>query len=229
MGGIILLLLIALSPIDYMGHYYLFSAHMLQHVIILLVVPPLLVAGTDGMFLEKVMAHKVFRKTGNFLFHPLTAWILGVGSMWVWHIPSLVAAMKHSQMLMVLHMVSLLLIGIIFIWPVFTPIGFRKLTPLQSTLYLFTACVGCTTLGIFITFSPDGLYTSYLTGNDPAMLSLVRSQWGVTTAIDQQIGGLIMWVPACVIYVTNILITLGKWFTTRQGQDDLLHQGTIVK
>ncbi len=220
-SGIALLLLVTQSPLEFLGHHYLFSAHMLQHVVILLIVPPLLLAGTEGRYFEKFVQKNAIKKTGSFLFHPVIAWLLGVGSMWFWHIPALIMAMKSSPSLMALHITSLLILGIIFIWPVYAPLAFQKLTPLQSAVYLFTACVGCTTLGIFITFGPAGLFTSYLTGNQVEVLTLIRSRWGITPAIDQQIGGLIMWVPACIVYVTNTVVTLGKWFSNQNNNSEI--------
>ncbi len=144
----------------------------------------------------------------------MVAWILGVGSMWIWHIPSLYVAMKESTFLMTLNIVSMLVFGIIFIWPVFAPVRFMKLEALQIALFLFTACVGCTVLGIYITFMPVSLYTSVLTGHNEAIMSLVRNNWGIDPVTDQKMGGLMMWVPACFIYVTNILINLSRWLRT---------------
>ena len=119
---------------------------------------------------------------------------------------------------MTFQMLSLLVLGAFFIWPVFTPVKWKKLNALQSSLYLFTACVGCTVLGIFITFAPQDLYTTYLNGSDPAILSLIRDNWGITPDVDQQMGGLIMWVPACFVYLSYILISLSKWFTSTEQE-----------
>jgi putative membrane protein len=221
LSGIVLLLLVTQSPIEYLGHGYLFSAHMFQHVTILLIVPPMLLAGTDGDYLGKILNRRMVVKTGHLLFNPLIAWTLGVGSMWFWHIPGLIMAMKNSQWLMTVHFLSLLVLGIIFIWPVYAPVKFGKLTPLQCALYLFTACVGCTTLGIFITFGPEGLYTSHLMGHETAVWNLIRSDWGISPAMDQKIGGLIMWVPACIVYVINTMVTLGKWISSPAESNDV--------
>ncbi len=210
--GILLFLFATVSPLDFLGHYYLFSAHMTEHIMILLIIPPMLLASTDASFLNKMLNKPWFKKFGNFFFHPLIAWMMGVGSMWFWDIPSLYNLAKSSPVLQVIHMVSLLILGAIFIWPVFSPVEFKKLQPLQTALYLFTACVGCTVLGILITFAPAGLYTSYMLGNNTAILNMIQIDWGITPSIDQQIGGLIMWVPACIVYLTNILIGFSKWY-----------------
>lgn len=211
-SGLFLIILATVSPLDYLGHHYLFSAHMTQHIIMLLIVPPLLLSGTDARFFEKVLKNKSFHDTANILFHPVTAWIIGVGSMWLWHIPALFNAMMHSSFLHLVHMLSLIICGLIFIWPVFSPVSYKRLGFLQRVLYLATACVGCTILGIFITFTSPGLYTAYINITDPAIARTITGRWGITKAADQQIGGLIMWVPACLIYFTYIMISLLRWY-----------------
>jgi putative membrane protein len=210
--GIVLLILVTFSPLEFFGQYYLFSAHMIAHIMLLLIIPPFFVIGTDAKFLENLFSRPGYRKVGNFLFYPVVTWLFGIGSMWVWHVPPIFLATKHYISLHIIEMISLLICGAIFIWPVFSPIKFRKLEPLQSSLYLFLSCVGCTILGILITFAPAGLFTSYTSGDNPAILDLIQTQWGLNAATDQEMGGLIMWVPACFIYVTYIMIALGRWY-----------------
>jgi putative membrane protein len=227
-GGIILLLLSTLSPLDYLGSNYLFSAHMVEHILLLLVIPPLLLTGTNKEFLEKFFEKDKLNKIGKVIFNPLISWFLGVGSMWFWHVPYLFRLMKLYPAVHLIQMLSLLILGIIFIWPVFTPARFKKISALQSTLYLFSACVGCTILGILITFAPPGLYTLYYTGNNSAVLSLIQNKWGISHEIDQQMGGLIMWVPACFVYLTNIMISLFNWYKEPEFENSdeiLLHKG----
>ncbi len=217
--GVFLFLLATLSPLDYLGHEYLFSAHMVQHILLLLIIPPLLLSGMDAEFLKKLVQRPGVERILEKLFHPVVAWICGVGAMWVWHIPAVLNTMKASSALMAIHMISLMILGFIFAWPVFSPVNWHKISPLQSALYLFSACVGCTILGIFITFAPVGMFTAYLHGQDAAILELIRNNWGITPKIDQQAGGLIMWVPACMIYLTDIMIVLIKYLVAQEDEE----------
>ncbi len=217
-SGVVLFLLVTVSPLAFLGHSYLFSAHMIEHIVILLIVPPLLLSGINPKLLEKLHKSK-FRKIGDVLFSTLVAWVLGIGAMYIWHIPALFEAMKKSMSLHIVHILSLLILGIIFIWPVYTPIPWKKLSPLQSALYLFVACVGCTILGILITFGPTSLYIPYFTGGSAAIWSLIRDNWGITASIDQQAAGLIMWVPACLIYITNIMVMLAGYYRNQYNDD----------
>lgn len=217
--GVFLFLLATLSPLNYLGHEYLFSAHMVQHILLLLIIPPLLLSGMDAKFLEKLVRRPKVERVLQTLFHPVIAWICGVGAMWVWHIPAVLNTMKASPVLMAIHMISLMALGFIFAWPVFSPLKWQKISPLKSTLYLFSACVGCTVLGIFITFAPVGMFLGYLQGQSAEILSLIRDGWGITPSIDQQAGGLIMWVPACLIYLTDIMIVLIKYFILQEDDE----------
>ena len=192
---------------------------MIAHIVLLLVVPPLLLTGTNAEILEKLHGTR-FRKTGEVLFSAPVAWVIGMGAMYFWHIPVVFNAMLKNPAIHVLHMISLLVMGIIFIWPVYSPIPWKRITPLQSALYLFIACTGCTVLGIFITFSPSGLYMPYLTGHNIPVRELIQSGWGITPSVDQQAGGLIMWVPACIIYLTNIMLILAGYYNQPYYESD---------
>lgn len=215
--GIGLLIIATFSPLDYLSKNMLFSAHMTQHILALLVIPPLLLAGTSKEFMTRLCEKKVFRRIAVVIFHPVFAWIMGVGSMWISHAPGLMMSMQESEVIMDIQTIALLVLGFVFIWPVFTPVTLKKLDPLQSSLYLFLACVGCTALGILITFAPSGLFTSKMTdmnmGMDMNIITMIRTKWGITMDTDQQVGGLIMWVPACLIYLSYVLITLFRWLS----------------
>lgn len=220
--GIFLFFLLTFSPIEFIGHYYLFSVHMIQHILLLLVIPPLLMTGTNKEFFQRLIDKPGFRKFGNFFFHPIAAWLVGVSSMWVWHAPLLFMAMMHSQAVHIIEMLSLLTAGLIFAWPVFTPVRFKKLNPLSGSLFLFTACIGCTILGIFITFAPAGFYSTYMTGSDQAILNFFQFNMGITPDVDQEAAGLIMWVPACLIYLTIIMILIARWYSKPEREREEL-------
>lgn len=218
-SGIILLLLVTNSPVSFLAHGYLFSIHMIAHITLLLIVPPMLLAGINPVLLEK-LHQSAFRRTGEILFTAPVAWLSGMAAMYIWHIPALFGAMEHSQVLHNLEILSLVILGIVFIWPVYSPISWKRLEPLQSALYLFIACTGCTVLGILITFAPPSLYIPYMHGHNDAVWELIRNNWGISPAVDQQAGGLIMWVPACLIYVTNIMLILAGFFNQPYTGDD---------
>jgi cytochrome c oxidase assembly factor CtaG len=158
------------------------------------------------------------------LRHPLATWSLGIGGMWIWHAPTLCNAAVTNPWIHRLQYVSLLLMGCAFWWPIIGPWIKERLSPLAGIIYLFTACVGCTILGIIITFSPVEVCSIYLHPVDRlGILPLIHNQWGLTPAKDQQLGGLLMWVPACLIYFCGILGLLARWFGDA-GDEDILSE-----
>ena len=232
LSGVALYILATCSALNYLADYYLYSAHMVKDIIILLIVPPMLISSTSPNFLKKLFQRPGVNKAGKILFNPFVAWTLGVGSMWLWNFPNVFFMLEASPWLKLLQTTSLLIFGVIFIYPVFTPVKYQKLHPLQSALYLFTACVGCTIAGIMITFAPAYTYTPYFAGPvfwccsiqtagaaasaytggaANAVANLIQNNWEISARIDQQTAGLIMWIPACFIYLTNIMISLAKW------------------
>ncbi len=208
LGGVLLLLLDLVSPIDLLGDRYLFSAHIAQHFVLALVVPPLLVLGTPRSFARGTVP-------------PPFAWLLGVGTMLIWHIPALFNAALASEGLHIAQHLSFLVTGVIFWWPILNPVEARRVSPLMGISYLFTACISCSLLGAALTFARPGLYPAYLNPEDSlGLLPLLRDRWGLTPANDQQLGGLLMWVPGCFVYLTGILATVAHWYGEESRQQE---------
>ena len=218
--GVALFVLALISPLDYLGRTYLFSAHMIQHILLLLVVPLLLLLGIPKSLAEKALNIEPIGRVMKVLGQPIIAWFLGVGAMWVWHLPSLHDMVLASDNLYIAQQISFIFIGMIFWWPVFAPLESRRLSPLVSTLYLSSACLGCTILGMLITFAGVGLYAAYLNPVDTiGILPLLRGELCLTPGVDQQIGGLTMWVPGCLIYLAASMVTLARWYSAEEDYE----------
>jgi putative membrane protein len=128
---------------------YPLSAHILQHFLLGLVIPPVLILGARTRFAAAAMKGAPGR--------PIS-WLIGVGVMLGWHIPVLFNAALANQGLHIFQLLSFLISGTIFWWPILGPLEDRDLSPLGAVSYLFSACVSCSLLGAFLTFGPAGLY-----------------------------------------------------------------------
>jgi putative membrane protein len=207
-----MLFLTLASPIDALANGYLFSAHMLQHLLLLLVVPPLILLSLLPAPVSESPQSDRWKWLSWILSYPLAAWLLGVGGMWLWHAPVLCNAAVANVWVHRLQYGSLLLMGFAFWMPVLGLGSKQRLSPLAGIIYLSSACLGCTVLGIIITFSPVEVCSIYLHPVDRlGILSLIQHQWGLTPSKDQQIGGLLMWVPACLIYFCAIMGLFIRW------------------
>ena len=213
LSGTLLLLFALVSPLDTLGDTYLFSAHVVQHFLLALIIPPLWLLGTPRSLAGAALRQPSLRRIEHVLAQPLAAWTLGVGMMLGWHVPALFNAALASDGLHIFQHVSFLITGTIFWWPVLCPVPERRMAPLQAIGYLFSACVSCSLLGAVLTFMPPGAYPAYLNPDDQlGILKLVRNDWGLDARTDQQLGGLLMWVPGCFVYLTGILATAARWY-----------------
>jgi cytochrome c oxidase assembly factor CtaG len=201
-----LLFFLALSsPIGVLARGYLFSAHMLQHLLLTLVIPPLVLLGLPPD-LDEHPAASAPRPT-------LLPWVAGVGAMWIWHAKPLCNAAATHGSIQVVQTASLIAMGLAFWRPVLGPRRAERMTPLKAVPYLFSACVACTILGVIVTLSPVEVCTAYMHPVDElGVLPLLRQGWGLDCKADQELGGLLMWVPTCFVYAGAILATLGKYF-----------------
>jgi cytochrome c oxidase assembly factor CtaG len=139
-------------------------------------------------------------KLERVLGQPPVSWLLGVGTMLAWHIPTLFNAALANDGLHVFQHLSFLVTGTIFWWPIFGPLEDRHLSTLPAVSYLFGACVCCSLLGAFLTFGPVGLYPAY------------TGYMGLDAKSDQQLAGLLMWVPGCFVYLSGILAVVRRWY-----------------
>jgi cytochrome c oxidase assembly factor CtaG len=206
LAGLGVFVLTLVSPLNVLAAGYLFSAHMLQHILLLLIVPALLLMS---------LPHWVsLGSRSSLIANPFVGWTAGVGAMWLWHARPLCNAAVSSQFVNALQICSLLLLGTVFWRQILAPRQEERLSPPGAVLYLFSACVACSILGILITFSPVSVCPIYaqLSADHLGILNLIQSNWGITPDKDQQLGGLLMWVPMCFVYLSAIIAQLARWF-----------------
>jgi cytochrome c oxidase assembly factor CtaG len=195
------------SPIGVLARGYLFSAHMLQHLLLLLAVPPLVLFS-----LPRETSPPGEPKEWTFRA-ALLPWLAGVGAMWFWHARPLCNAAAASTAVQWVQTASLIAMGLAFWQPVLAPRRADRLPGLAGVVYLFAACVACTILGVLVTFAPVEVCPAYLHPVDSlGILPLVRNGWGMSCEADQELGGLLMWVPTCLVYAAAILATLGRYY-----------------
>src|SRR6202048_627841 len=141
-AAVVVFLLAFISPFSALANGYLFSAHMVQHILLVLVVPALLLLSLPPSFSVR-----------SPLTHPLIGWISGVGAMWLWHAPALCNAAATSRIVSAIQTTSLLLMGSVFWWQVLAPREAQRLSPPAGIVYLFTACTACSVLGLIMAFA----------------------------------------------------------------------------
>jgi putative membrane protein len=187
-AGLLLLFLALESPIDVGGDYYLFSLHMVQHLILAMIVPPLLLLGLPEQWraLDRL---RVSPLAANIVFNLVLA---------VWHLPFLYEATLRNAPLHVLEHLSFLAAGMLFWWPIIVPSAARKaMSVVGKIAYLGFAGVPPTILGLAFILSPTVLYPFYAAA--PRVTPL-------TPLDDQLAAGLVMFGLGNIIYFVAISI-----------------------
>ncbi|HWC75699.1 MAG TPA: cytochrome c oxidase assembly protein [Gemmatimonadales bacterium] len=185
--GALLVLFLALNgPLHNLSDTYLFSAHMGQHLLLTLVFPPLLLYGTPGSVVRKVLRPRWVMALGQFVTRPLAAAIIFSAPIVLWHLPVFYeAALRNHNLHIVQHLVFLTT-AVIMWWPVLSPVPeLPRLPHLLQMLYLFLLGIPMSITGAMITLSDHVLYPFY---------AAAPRVGGLSPLDDQQIGGLLMWV-----------------------------------
>ncbi|HEY8973546.1 MAG TPA: cytochrome c oxidase assembly protein [Burkholderiaceae bacterium] len=203
------------SPLDPLGES-LFSAHMVQHEMLMVVAAPLLVLGRPlaawtwalpAAWRPRVGAatkRPRWRRFWSHLTHPLTAWGLHALALWGWHLPWLFdAALAHPATHALQH-ASFLGTALLFWWT--TLGGERRALRGAAIASLFTTMLHTGALGALMTLSPLLWYGRY---------AATSAVYGLDPLADQQLGGLIMWIPASVAYLAVGLALVGRALSSR--------------
>lgn len=211
-------LLIALdSPIHEIGDQ-LFWVHMTQHEILMLISAPLLVLGRPLIpFLYSFSRHwrqrvgdvsrtRVIRNAWAFISAPASAWFISAAALWAWHAPWLFTRAIENDWIHAAQHTTFLLTALLFWWPLMN--GAPSMGYGGAMVYVFTTAMHTSVLGALLTFARTPWYAPYFT---------TAPIWHLAPLEDQQLGGLIMWIPAGILLLAAFLILLVKWM--RQSDD----------
>jgi putative membrane protein len=197
-----------LSPIDELADHYLLVMHMVQHLLLTLVFPPLLLLALPAWMLQPLLRLPGVLPGLRRLTQPLIAFVAFNAVFAGWHIPALYEATLESEPLHVFEHLMFMATAVLTWWPILSPLPDvpRAIFPLQ-VLYLFLQSVIPTVLGAIITFADGVLYATYQ--NAPRI-------WAISAIEDQQWGGLTMWIPGALIYLIALTVVFFVWF---EGQE----------
>jgi putative membrane protein len=201
--GLVILLVSLNGPIHDLSDYYLFSAHMLQHLLLTLVVPPLLLVGTPGWVLRPLFARPALLGLARMVTHPVVAGTLYSLTIIVWHlVPLYDLMMRNHEVHIATHLMFIVMATIMW-WPVLSPSPeVPRATPGVRMLYLFLVGIPMQAVAAPISLADSVLYTWY---------AEAPRTWGISALQDQQIGGLMMWVPGGLYLWGAIAIVFFVW------------------
>jgi putative membrane protein len=199
--GLAILVGCLLSPLDLLSAQ-LASAHMVQHMTIMTIAAPLVALGSPGLLLglglppigRSALRH-VRQSVRCVIGRPdkrlVGCWIIYALAMWVWHYPMFYESALRSPLVHDLQHLSFFLAALLFWQPIVDPFFRPKQNRGAAVFYLFTTTLHATILGVFMTVAPSAWYPHY---------EGLSQLWNLSPLEDQQLAGLIMWMPACAAY-----------------------------
>ena len=211
LAGVALFAVALVSAVDvYAGS--LFSVHMVQHLLLALVAPPLLALGAPMTLALRAASPRVRRSLLLPVLHswpvravswPPVGWVLFAVAMWATHFTPLFNAALENHALHSMEHLIFLVAGVLFWWPVIAADPLRwRLSPIGRMAYLAAQMPFNTAVGLAIYFAPGILYPHYA--------SLGRT-WGPDPLTDQQLAGIVMWGLGDVILLGALVLAVEGW------------------
>jgi putative membrane protein len=211
-GGLGTIFAALITPLDAVAEA-LFSAHMVQHLLLILVAPPLLAAGEPGVRLalaipvtwRRTFIRRIRSRLPMWLMpavrNPLIVWCLHVVAVWAWHLPALYDAAARNELVHVLEHASFFGTAVLF-WNVVIDRSRKALGYPTRILFVFTTALQSGALGALLLFAGGVLYRAHLS---------TAHDWGITALEDQQLAGALMWIPPWFVYFIAMAILFVKW------------------
>ena len=201
--GILILFIALVSPLGVLSDGYLFSAHMVQHLLVTLIAPPLLLLGTPRWLFRPLVRSRIALAVGRVLTAAPVAVLLYNLIFAIWHVPAYYEQSLSNSQVHALQHVMFIGTATLMWWPIFSPLDeLPPLAPPLKCLYLFIASIPGTILGAIITLADGVLYPAY---------ARAPRVWGITASDDQVIAGLTMWIGGALLYLTLLTIFFFGW------------------
>lgn len=212
LAGVIVAALALEGPADTVADQ-LFWAHMLQHLALITIVAPLIVLGDPLRVFEEVLPMGVRRVAGHIEGElwardgvarrtAMAGLVISTVALLGWHTPIAFQAALQSNMLHALEHLTLLVTALFFWWPILTPGLRQRIGTGFAIVEVLIATIVMTVLGALLTFSPAVWYPAYATS---------ERAHGIGAVADQQLAGLLMWIPSGMLYLVIIAVLFVRW------------------
>jgi len=207
-AGLVVVLLAVAAPLDALAHRRL-SAHMVQHLLLMMVAPPLLWMGAPVAPLVVALPRRIrgavvsglsrpsLARMARWTLHPGVAWVAFALSFWFWHAPALYDLALRSDLWHHAEHVCFVASALLFWRPVIRPWPARTPWPRWAMIpYLLLAALQSMPLAAILTFADRIVYTAY---------AAYDAGQGVVALDDQALAGVIMWVPGSLPLLLPVL------------------------
>ena len=200
------------GPLHDLADYYLFSAHMVQHLLLAFLMPPLLLHGIPAWMARPLLRHPTVLRAGRRLTRPSGAFAAFNLVLVAWHLPPLYNLAMEAHPVHIAQHLMIMAASVLLWWPLLSPPRDLPLAPHPvQLLYLFIVGLPMVMVSIFITMADSVLYPYYA--------AAPRVWTALSPLADQHLGGLIMWIPGGLVFLVAISVVFFRWQAA--GADDV--------
>jgi putative membrane protein len=197
------------GPIHDLADNYLFSGHMVQHLLLTMLMPPLLIAGVPGWMLRPLLANRIVGAIARKLTRPFACFLIFNVVIAAWHVPALYNSAMENHDVHILEHLMFMAAAVLMWWPLASQLPeLPRLAYPGQMLYCFLMTIPMSVVAIYITMADTVLYPFY--SSAPRIMKLSPLE-------DQLLGGLIMWVPGGFIFIIIMTVVFFKW--AARGED----------
>ncbi|MEO5740243.1 MAG: cytochrome c oxidase assembly protein [Vicinamibacterales bacterium] len=208
-SGLIIMFVALNGPLHDLSDEFLFSAHMVQHLLLTLVVPPLLIVGVPGWMLRPALRSPAVAAIARWITRPAICFTLFNVVVAVWHLPPAYNLAMANHPVHIVEHLMFMTSAVIMWWPFLSPLPeLPRLAYPGQMLYCFLMSIPMSVVAVSITMADHILYPAY---------AAAPRVWNLTPMDDQQTGGLIMWIPGGMFFYLVMSVVFFKW---AQKQDD---------
>ena len=198
------------GPIHDLSDTYLFSAHMVQHLFLTMLMPPLMIAGIPGWMLRPLIQRPVIGAIARKLTKPVVCFVIFNLTIAVWHIPFFYNSAMDNHNIHIFEHLMFMASAVMMWWPLASQLPeLPRLSYPGQMLYSFLMTIPMSIVAVYITMADNILYPAY---------SSAPRITGLTPADDQLLGGLIMWIPGGLIFMIIMTVVFFRW--AQRGEDD---------
>ena len=209
-SGLAVLFLSLNGPLHDLSDGYLFTAHMVQHLVLTLLVPPLLIAGTPGWMLRPALEVPWVMTLARRVTAPVAAFSIFTVTMILWHLPPLYNLAMDVHPVHIVEHLCFLVAATIMWWPVMSTLPeLPRLHFGAQMLYVIALALPMSVLAIVLTYADTVLYPAY---------AAAPRVWGITPLEDQRYGGLLMWLPGGLIFFGVASVRFFQWAREEERQ-----------
>jgi putative membrane protein len=190
------------SPVDTLATSLL-TMHMVQHLLLTLVAPPLMLMGTPRWLLRPLLRLPGALPIGRMLTRVVPAFFIYNIVFGLWHVPRYYELALANEQVHILEHLTFFVTAALTWWPICSPLDeLPARPPGVQVLYLFLQSLPPTILGAILTFASEPLYPSYVRA--PHL-------WGLDPLTDQQLAGLLMWIPGSLVFFGVLTVVFIRW------------------